>query len=46
MSLQALPERGTLRVDLRPGLRLMGFEHCVLIAFMVSSSSVAILCIL
>jgi toxin ParE1/3/4 len=46
MSLQTLPERGTLRKDLRPGLRVMGFEHRVLIAFRVNSDSVAILRIL
>jgi toxin ParE1/3/4 len=46
MSLQSLPERGTKRDDLRPGLRVMGFEHRVLIAFQVSLDSVAILRIL
>jgi len=46
MSLQTLPERGTLREDLRPGLRVMGFEHRVLIAFRVNPDSVAILRIL
>ena len=46
MSLQALPERGTRRDDLRPGLRVMGFERRVLIAFRVSPNSVAILRIL
>lgn len=46
MSLQTLPERGTRRDDLRPGLRVMGFEHRVLIAFHVRSESVAILRIL
>jgi toxin ParE1/3/4 len=46
MSLQTLPERGTRRDDLRPGLRVMGFERRVLIAFRVSSNAVAILRIL
>jgi toxin ParE1/3/4 len=45
-SLQTLPERGTRRGDLRPGLRVMGFAHRVLIAFQVSEESVAILSIL
>jgi toxin ParE1/3/4 len=46
MSLSSLPERGTARDDLRPGLRVIGFEHRVLIAFQVRSDSVAILRIL
>jgi toxin ParE1/3/4 len=46
MNLQTLPERGTRRDDLRPGLRVMGFERRVLIAFRVSAISVAILRIL
>jgi toxin ParE1/3/4 len=46
MSLQTLPERGTRRDDLRPGLRVMGFERRVLIAFRVSPGAVAILRIL
>ena len=46
MSLQTFPERGILREDLRPGLRVMGFERRVLIAFRVNSGSVAILRIL
>ena len=35
MSLQTLPIRGTLREDLRRGLRVMGFERRALIAFRV-----------
>jgi toxin ParE1/3/4 len=35
MSLQTLPNRGVLREDLRPGLRVVGFERRVLIAFRV-----------
>ena len=46
MSLQTLPNRGTLREDLRPGLRVMGFERRALIAFRVNPGSVAILRIL
>ncbi|MGP8188102.1 MAG: type II toxin-antitoxin system RelE/ParE family toxin [Terracidiphilus sp.] len=46
MSLNTLPERGTRREDLRPGLRVLGFERRVLIAFRVSADSVAILRIL
>ena len=46
MSLKTLPERGTRRDDLRSGLRVMGFEHRVLIAFQVRPESVAILRIL
>jgi toxin ParE1/3/4 len=46
MSLMTLPERGTRRDDLRPGLCLLGFERRVMIAFRVSPDSVAILRIL
>ncbi|MGA2207414.1 MAG: type II toxin-antitoxin system RelE/ParE family toxin [Terracidiphilus sp.] len=46
MSLQTLPNRGTLREDLRQGLRVMGFERRALIAFRVNPGSVAILRIL
>lgn len=46
ITLQSLPERGTRRDDLRPGLRVIGFEHRVLIAFQVGSNAVAILRIL
>jgi toxin ParE1/3/4 len=46
MSLKTLPERGTRRDDLRAGLRVIGFERRVSIAFRVSSDSVAILRIL
>ena len=46
MSLQTLPNRGRLREDIRPGLRVMGFERRALIAFRVGSSTVAILRIL
>jgi toxin ParE1/3/4 len=43
MSLEMIPHRGTLREDLRRGLRVMGFERRVQIAFRVKSKSVAIL---
>jgi toxin ParE1/3/4 len=46
MSLQRLPNRGTLREDLRPGLRVIGFERRILIAFRVDDDSVAVLRIL
>jgi toxin ParE1/3/4 len=46
LSLSTLPVRGTCRNDLRPGLRVMGFERRVLIAFRVSDDSVAILRVL
>ena len=46
MSLQALPNRGALREDLRPGLRVAGFERRAVIAFQVRSDTVAILRIL
>lgn len=36
------PERGRQRNDLRPGLRIMGFERRVTIAFHVSSENVVI----
>jgi toxin ParE1/3/4 len=42
-ALNFMPERGTRREDLRPGLRVTGFEHRVLIAFQVRPESVAIL---
>jgi toxin ParE1/3/4 len=42
-ALNSMPERGTRREDLRPGLRVTGFEHRVLIAFQVRPESVAIL---
>ncbi len=46
LSLQVFAERGTSRDDLRPGLRVMGFERRVLIAFRVDADSVALLRIL
>jgi toxin ParE1/3/4 len=46
MSLETMPQRGTDRSDLRPGLRVMGFERRVLIAFRIGQESVAILRVL
>jgi toxin ParE1/3/4 len=45
-SLATFPNRGTLRNDLRPGLRVVGFERRVTIAFRAHADSVAILRIL
>ena len=42
MSLSTFPERGTRRDDLTPGLRTIGFDRRVTIAFMVHSDVVAI----
>lgn len=36
-------ERGTLRDDIRPGLRVVGFEHRIAIAFAVDDAQVVIL---
>jgi toxin ParE1/3/4 len=36
-------ERGTLRDDLMPGLRIIGFERRVIIAFTVNDTQVSIL---
>ena len=36
------PERGTRRDDLRPGMRIVGFERRVLIAFTVLDETVEI----
>lgn len=40
------PRRGTLREDLRPGLRTMGFRRRVTIAFAVDESVVTIIAVL
>ena len=40
------PERGTLRDDIRPGLRIVGFERRVTIAFFVEGNDVVVLNIL
>lgn len=41
-TLSDFPERGTRRDDLRPGLRVVGFEKRVTIAFRVTSGRVTI----
>jgi toxin ParE1/3/4 len=46
LSLRTMPNRGTERSDLRPGLRTMGFRRRVTIAFRVKGNSVTILRIL
>lgn len=45
-SLDVFPERGTVRADIRPGLRIVGFERRVSIAFVVEDNSVVIVRIL
>lgn len=46
MSLSAFPKRGMARDDLRPGLRLVGFERRAVIAFFVSGDEIVILRVL
>jgi toxin ParE1/3/4 len=41
-----LPERGTRRDDLRPGLRTVGYRRRVTIAFIVTDAEVVILRVL
>jgi toxin ParE1/3/4 len=43
LRLEHFPERGTRRDEIRPGLRTIGFERRITIAFTVSSDSVVIL---
>ena len=45
-SLCTMPNRGTERSDLRPGLRSMGFRRRITIAFRIKGDSVSILRIL
>ncbi len=45
-SLSVFPERGIRRDDLRPGLRILGFERRAVIAFLVTTDTVTILRIL
>jgi plasmid stabilization system protein ParE len=40
--LDAFPERGTVRSDIRPGLRIIGFERRVTIAYHVEPEAVVI----
>jgi toxin ParE1/3/4 len=42
LSLERVSERGTKRDDLRPGLRIMGFERRVTIAFHVEPATVTV----
>jgi plasmid stabilization system protein ParE len=44
--LDVFPNRGTVRDDIRPGLRIIGFERRVNIAFIVEGNDVIILRIL
>ncbi len=44
--LKSFPERGTVRDEIRPGLRLIGFERRVTVAFLVDGDDVVILRIL
>lgn len=46
MRLAIFPERGTLRDDLRPGLRVIGFERRIAVAFHVQGRKVTILRVL
>jgi toxin ParE1/3/4 len=41
-SLRDFPERGVKRDDIRPGLRILGFERRVAIAFVVDGDSLRI----
>ncbi|MGM4982076.1 MULTISPECIES: type II toxin-antitoxin system RelE/ParE family toxin [Rhizobium] len=45
-SLAIFPERGTVRDDLFPGVRVIGFEHRASIAFIVEADTVRILRVL
>lgn len=46
LALETFPERGTCRDDIRPGLRLVGFERRATIIFQVKRSEVVIVRIL
>lgn len=46
LSLKTFPERGTRKDEVRPGLRIIGFERRVTIAFHVQSDRITILRIL
>ncbi|MBB4234627.1 type II toxin-antitoxin system RelE/ParE family toxin [Rhizobium esperanzae] len=43
---ETYPERGSVRDDVRPGLRIVGFERRVSVAFVVESAEVIILRVL
>ncbi len=40
---ETFPERGTVRSDIRPGLRMIGFERRITVAFVVEGDEVIIL---
>ena len=42
MALESFPERGTRRDDIRPGLRVIGFERRATIVFQVLEDEVII----
>jgi toxin ParE1/3/4 len=42
MALETFPERGMLRDDIRPGLRILGFERRATIVFQVNVAEVVI----
>jgi len=46
LGLQTFPERGTRRDDVRPGVRVTGFERRISIAFHLDAEKVTILRIL
>lgn len=46
LNLAAFPERGSLRNDVRPGLRIFGYRRQVSIAFVVTEAGVLILRVL
>ena len=46
LSLETFPERGARRDDLRPGLRIMGFERRATIVFHLADDAVVIVRIL
>lgn len=41
--LDVFPERGTVRDGLRPGIRIIGFERSLTIAFLVEGANVVVL---
>jgi toxin ParE1/3/4 len=45
-SLNVFPERGTVRDDVRAGLRIIGFERSASVAFIVEEDGVVVLRIL
>ena len=45
-SLSVFPNRGTARDDLRPGLRILGFERRAVIALRIQANTVTILRVL